>query len=441
MDEVVKRLERMTEEQTQIADELTQYPEVDMTQLASRERRQEEQFKSLENTMEVAKEAISELSPVAAEQMKTFQNSQLVKDTKSDLNDARKDMQRQDQSQAVESTQNAKQGLEQMLSEAKQIQQKFQDDTVDEMMNEFLAVVRNILYISQAQEKLVKSTEGLRSSSPLLVEKAAFQNRIKQESTQLMAQMMQLSKKTFYITPAISRALGKTTVAMDKAIGELEQKKTMNSRTQQKKAMKGLNETAYLLLLAMEEMEASQSASGFESYMEQLSQMSQQQQGINKGTMSLGQLGMMAQQQMMQQLQAQQQALQQALQEMLGDMPGEQTGGLSKAEQDMESVIQDFKRRQVTRETMERQERILSRMLDSQKSLTKKDYSEKRRSHAGDVFEYSGPAGLPADKGQREMLLINAMESALQEGHSREYQQMMKHYFRSLQEDTEKMDE
>ena len=64
--------------------------------------------------------------------------------------------------------------------------------------------------------------------------------------------------------------------------------------------MEGLNETAYLLLLAMEEMEASQSASGFESYMEQLSQMSQQQQGINKGTMSLGQLGMMAQQQMMQ---------------------------------------------------------------------------------------------------------------------------------------------
>jgi len=33
------------------------------------------------------------------------------------------------------------------------------------------------------------------------------------------------------------------------------------------------------------------------------------------------------------------------------------------------------------------------------------------------------------------------MESALQEGHSREYQQMMKHYFRSLQEATEKMDE
>ena len=34
---------------------------------------------------------------------------------------------------------------------------------------------------------------------------------------------------------------------------------------------------------------------------------------------------------------------------------------------------------------------------------------------------------------EREMLLINAMESALQEGHSREYQNMMKKYFRTLQ--------
>ena len=72
-------------------------------------------------------------------------------------------------------------------------------------------------------------------------------------------------------------------------------------------------------------------------------------------------------------------------------------------------------------------------MLDSQKSLTKKDYSEKRKSNSGEEFIYSGPTGLPADLGEREMLLINAMESALQEGHSREYQNMMKQYFRSLQ--------
>ena len=41
--------------------------------------------------------------------------------------------------------------------------------------------------------------------------------------------------------------------------------------------------------------------------------------------------------------------------------------------------------------------------------------------------------GLPGNKGERELLLINAMHSALKEGHSKEYQSMMKKYFRNIQ--------
>ena len=121
--------------------------------------------------------------------------------------------------------------------------------------------------------------------------------------------------------------------------------------------------------------------------------------------------------------------------ELMKENPGQESGGLSKAGDDMEEVIDDFRKRQVNRRTQERQERILSRMLDSQKSLTQKDYSEKRKSTTAEKIIYSGPTGLPADKGEREMLLINAMESALQEGHSREYQNMIKQYFRNLQKE------
>ena len=438
VDEVVKRLEVLTEEQQAITEELDTDPVANLQELASRERRQEEQFKGLEDAMKAAAKAMEELSDKAAQQMAELKDSKLTQNTKSEINSARKDMQNDDKDASEKSAQSAKEKLDEMLVKAKQIQEQFQKDTVDEMMDAFLAVVRNILYISQAQEKLVGFTETLNSRNPNLPIAASQQNKIKRENLQLMSQMLELSKKTFYITPAISRALGRTTVAMDKAIGELEQKQTAKSKKAQKGALDGLNETAYLLLLAMEEMQASGSASGFESYMEELEGMSEQQKGINKGTMQMGQMGMMAQQQMMQGLQGQQEALQQALQEMMNEMPGGDTpGGLSKAEQDMEEVINDFKRNQITQKTIERQEQILSRMLDSQKSMTQRDFSEKRKSKSGTEFKYEGPTGLPTDKGQRDLFLINAMESALQEGHSREYQQMMKHYFRGLQDASE----
>ena len=72
-------------------------------------------------------------------------------------------------------------------------------------------------------------------------------------------------------------------------------------------------------------------------------------------------------------------------------------------------------------------------MLDAQKSMSQRDYSEKRKSKKGESFSYDGPAGLPDDYGERKVLLIEAMEEALEEGHSREYQKMIKTYFIELQ--------
>ena len=116
-------------------------------------------------------------------------------------------------------------------------------------------------------------------------------------------------------------------------------------------------------------------------------------------------------------------------------MPGEQgENGLSKALEDMEEVINDFKRKRITRETIERQEKILSRMLDSQKSLKQKDYNEKRKSKTSGVISYDGPMELPIDRGERQTFLTNALQEALEQGYSTEYQIILKKYFKYLEE-------
>ena len=431
MDEVVKRLEKLAEEQEAIVEELSK--DEDMTTLASRERRQEESFKTLEQAMKDAANAMEALSPDASQQLSELAESELTETTASDLNEARTEMQNLNSSGASESGGQASSGLNEMLEIAQEIQSDFQEDTVDEMLRKFLALIRNLLYISQEQENLVKETEGLRSRSPKLIETAVRQDKILRENQQFMIQLTELSRETFHISPEIGSAIGRTKTAMDRTISRLEQKQTSSAKKEMKKILKGLNEIANLLLESADQMQMSGSGSGMAQFMEQMEKMSQQQQGINEGTMNLPQLGMMAQQQMMEQLQKQQEALKQQLEELLGENPGKENTGAGKAKDEMEEVIEDFRRKQVDRKTQERQQRILSRMLDSQKSLTQKDYSEKRKSSGGEENIYSGPTGLPADMGEREMLLINAMESALQEGHSREYQNMMKHYFRSLQ--------
>lgn len=73
-------------------------------------------------------------------------------------------------------------------------------------------------------------------------------------------------------------------------------------------------------------------------------------------------------------------------------------------------------------------------MLDSQKSLKQKDYNEKRKSKTSETIVYDGPMDLPKDKGERQTFLTTALQEALEDGHSTEYQIILKKYFKYLEE-------
>ena len=248
-----------------------------------------------------------------------------------------------------------------------------------------------------------------------------------------MIQLIDLSNKTFFIKPAINRAFGKSRSEILSAIASFEQKKISPGLKSQKVALKNINLATQLLLDALNEMQDSNSPSGFEQFMEAMQNMSQKQQGLNQATMQLNQFGLMQQQQLMEQLQSQQQQLKEQLEELLGEFPGENKGSMEKISEDMDEIIKDFQNKNINKKTIERQQNILSRMLDNQKSLTQKDFSNTRKSKTGDEILFDGSTSLPSNLGDKNLLLINAMESAMQEGHSNENKKIIRNYFMKLQ--------
>ncbi len=438
VDELVKTIKKMVDTQNEITDGLTKELDENLHELSNMGRQQEERFKDMKKLLNDTQQSISDFSSEASNMLSEMSESNNLKETAQNIESSRKEMQKGNGDKALSNSKNAQTGLDEMLNDIQKIKSQFQQDTLQEMLNEFLSVIINLLQITHQQENLNNLTSGLRANSPELRNITRTQSHIRQKIISSINQLLTLSKKTFYITPPIGKALGKSKNNTDKSILAFEQKRINKGIKNQDGILIGLNQSIKLLMDAMEEMNLSQSASGFDSYMEQLEQMSSQQQGINKGTMQLGQMGMMAQQMMMQKLQQQQQMLQKSLEEMLSDMPGgNQPGGLSKANEDMKKTIQDFKRKKVSEKTIKRQEEILSRMLDSQKSLQQKDYSEKRKSNPGKQFEYTGNNELPININDKQLLLIQSMESALKEGYSRDYQEMIKTYFMQLQEEPE----
>jgi len=86
----------------------------------------------------------------------------------------------------------------------------------------------------------------------------------------------------------------------------------------------------------------------------------------------------------------------------------------------------------ITDETLRMQERIVSRMLDAQRSLHKRDYNEERESRSAAEIYSEGGKALPPDRKLER--LRRDVERALRDATPEEYEELVRQYFRAISE-------
>ncbi|MEE2876786.1 MAG: DUF4175 family protein [Candidatus Neomarinimicrobiota bacterium] len=437
LDELVARLTNLTDQQKKLANEMSQESDRENSgRLLSQQERNSKEFQRLEDLMAETAEVMAPYAQMPSSELDMVAQSSTVEQVSNEMNRSERALSRDDLSGATDPAASAGEGLESLEKEVTSIAKEFRSETAGAMAKRFEKILRNTLFISKEQEQLRLDTSDLPRNSPRLGQMASRQQILRDQLSQLIANLMSLSRETFAVTPELGKAIGSATLGMNESLTKLEERRGSESSRRQGETVKALNETAVATLSAMEQIRQSGSASGFEQFLERMRQMAQSQEGINAQTfqLTLGQMAAVSQEQLMRRLRDDQAQLKKSLdeltREMRGSSPGgERLGGISK---EMEEVIRDFEKRQVTRRTVERQQRILTRMLDAQKSLRQQDMSEKRRAITAGDFEYEGPDGLPKDLGQRRNLAIEALNRALKAGYPRDYQEMIRRYFNSL---------
>ena len=437
LNELNKMIQNIVEKQIELDD----YIDDNSTKLNTLEPKADKQEQRYDSFLKLLEQAINEISDVSestSDMLQSLNENPIIEQTNQNLDEMKKEISKNDRDNASLSSENTQNNCEIIRDEINRIQEEFINEEMQEITNSFIIIINNLLTISNQQEHIISNSQGIRSNSPVIAEINSTQNNINRQLDQVMEKLIILSNKTFFITPPINRAFGKSKVAMTSAMSSFEQKKITTGKKSQKEALQNINLTTQLLMDALNELKDSNSPSGIEQFMESMEQMGQQQQGLNQSTLQLSQLGMMQQQSLLEELQSKQEELKQELEDLLEEFPGANNGTMEKIGQDMEEIIQDFKNKNVTAETILRQKNIVSRMLDNQKSLQQKDFSNKRKSKTGSNFIYTGNDDLPDNLGDRNLLLINAMESAMEEGYSIEYNKLIRTYFLNLQKENAK---
>jgi hypothetical protein len=208
--------------------------------------------------------------------------------------------------------------------------------------------------------------------------------------------------------------------------------------------MMHLNKLALLLsdlLENMQQQNSSGSGMSKQQMMNQLRQMSGQQQKLNNQIQKhlkqmQGERLSKDQAQRQKKLAKQQRQIKQQIQEMdVGsDAQNQIMGDLKKIAKQMEETAQQLEKRRPSRDLIDRQQQILTRLLNAQQSLRTQGKKEQRRGRdAEDDYDQRRPEQLsaPNEADQLRQDLIRALEM----GYNPDYETLIKRYFELLQKE------
>ncbi len=176
--------------------------------------------------------------------------------------------------------------------------------------------------------------------------------------------------------------------------------------------------------------------------MQQLQSLSEQQSSLNdmtqeleRQTQELG-MGQQVNRQVVEMKAAQQRLLDEArrLAQEFGDRR-EILGRLDDTVDEMEKTVAEMERSGASQGTVDRQKKILSRLLDAQRSLRRRDYTRERISRVGEEYRREQPGGLPDDVTRATQELREDLLRAMEQAYPSEYRDLIRAYFEGLSQD------
>lgn len=446
VDEIIKRTEKITEEVNQLKEKseqkLNNSSDTENNESVENQKKVSDEIESLEREMQELQQKMSEFNEMPSDKMEKMNNEMTEQDNKKLSEDALSDLQKNDFSKALKNQQMLSENMNSMMQQMQQMQQQMQQQSQQMVMQDMLKAIENIIGLSKEQEIQKTSTDLNRSNPGSLPNLTQPQMDLKQNLDRILNDLSELSQNTFAITPEMGDVLGQARNDMNSAINGMQERNGMKASLSQNDAMKNLNMAATFLQNSLQAMMqgGGQGSGGMMSLMQQLQQMAQQQMGINKMTqmMQTGQLSM-EQRAQLQRLAQQQAAIQKSLNEL--NREARESGESKKITTDLQNVIDEmnevisgFNTKKVDDDLIKTQEKILSKLLDAQRSINERDFEKNRESLTGKSFNVDSPSQLNLQNLNETDLLREELLKSMKDGYSKDYQELIRRYFKKLNE-------
>jgi hypothetical protein len=239
------------------------------------------------------------------------------------------------------------------------------------------------------------------------------------------------------------QAVGRALSNQKNAVGRYSMEDMIGGLMSSKEATIALGQAASALLKGRDAMNAAKSSTGFQEAMQSLQSLSGDQQKLNGQSLSMlpgqgqgGQSGRLTPSQSgaLGRMAAEQEAIRRGLEEAMQKLGegGGTLGQLGETAEDMKKVAQDLRGGRIDQATVDRDQGILSRLLDAPRSVEKRDYSRRRTSRPGVDVVRSSPGALSPELLKSRPSLAALLARGGRDPVSPRYRALVDQYFQAI---------
>lgn len=355
-------------------------------------KKEAEEFKKTVDELEKMGEELEEPQDTPSDQqMQELQESQ--EQSKEELKQGKPKKSAEQQKKAVNQMKQMQQKLEGMQSSM-----EMEMDMAN--LESLRQILHGLIKLSYDQETLMKDFNQIQQTDPRYIQLSQNQLKVKDDAKVLEDSLLSLSKKDPFLGSVVTKEVGELNDHLDKAALNVKERKKPNASSEMQFSMTSINNLALMLNdhfdMMMEMMANAKPGSGKgkkkgkgnQPNLGKLQkQLNQQMQDIKNGGKAGRQLS-----EEFARMAAEQERIRRALQEMQekmkkeggkipgGDLPGK-----------MEQTEIDLVNKQITEQTIRRQNEIITRLLEAEKSMREQNQEEERKGEAAKDYNQEMP--------------------------------------------------
>ena len=402
---------------------------------------QEMTQKELERIQQELEKMLKELKENASSENSKSEENNNAEQNDSDQQSDEKPQQEQNNAEQ----QNLKEDFQRLARLTRNTMQQMQQQQMNVNIAGLQYILYSLLNLSIEQEELVEYASVTENRSQAYVEYARDQKNVEDIFISLSDSLFELSKDIPQFSNQINTKKEEVEQRLTNSLKQMAERNQSRASVATRQAMGGINEIAFMIANLLEQLQNSSNSGGgsgsmsMQQMMEQMQQMGENQQQLNQQIQDMindmqGERLTQDQMERLNQLSKQQNAIRQQLQQLQqnGEIePGDKLGSeLQRMIEEMEDTINDLRGGAIDPTLIERQQNILSRMLEAEQAIQERDEEEKREGTTGRDVNRSAPPELTLEELEKQ--IRNRLNDPNLSKYSVDYQRLIERYFELL---------